>query len=114
MLTNRIGLIAVAALASYSNLGHAAGDATRGQKYFQTQCTACHSVNTGQSGVGPSLRGVVGRKAGSLADFAFTPALKAAAVTWDEKSLDEFLANPTQKVAATSMVVAIPAASASG
>ena len=110
MLTNRIGLIAAAALASYGNLGHAAGDATRGQKYFQTQCTACHSVNTGQSGVGPSLRGVVGRKAGSLADFAYTQALKAAGATWDEKSLDEFLANPTQKVAGTSMVIAIPAA----
>ncbi len=106
----RLPLAVLAAVLPISSVAFAEGDVTRGQKYFQTQCTACHSANTGQNGVGPSLRGVVGRKAGSLADFAFTAALKAAGVTWDEKSLDEFLANPTQKVAGTAMVVAVPAA----
>jgi len=58
-------------------------------------CAACHSSD-GTNGLGPSLKGVVGRKAGSAAGFRYSPAMKKTATTWDEKSLDNFLAD-TQK-----------------
>src|SRR5262245_55829830 len=68
-------LVAVAAI---SNVAFAQGDAAGGKTYFQAACAACHSVNPGQNGVGPSLGGILGRKAGSVPEFAFTPALKGA------------------------------------
>jgi len=77
-------------------LGAQAQDAAAGKTAF-AQCSACHSVDGG-NGVGPSLKGVVGRKAGSYAGFRFSRAMKNANVTWDEKSLDAYLANPQQAV----------------
>jgi len=87
------------------------GSVSHGQSIFQAQCTACHSATAGQNGFGPSLDGVVGRKAGSLTGFAFTPALQASGLTWDDKSLSDFLTNPTQKVPGTAMAAVVPSAS---
>ena len=58
-------------------------------------CAACHSSD-GTNGLGPSLKGAYGRKAGSAAGFRYSPAMKRATIVWDEKSLDQFLAD-TQK-----------------
>ena len=58
-------------------------------------CAACHSAD-GTNGLGPSLKGVYGRKAGTAAGFRYSPAMKKAATVWDDKSLDGFLAD-TQK-----------------
>jgi|SRR5262245_49259570 len=58
-------------------------------------CAACHSSD-GTNGLGPSLKGVYGRKAGGVAGFRYSPAMKKATTVWDEKSLDSFLAD-TQK-----------------
>jgi cytochrome c len=58
-------------------------------------CAACHSSD-GTNGVGPSLKGVYGRKAGSAGGFRYSSAMKKAATVWDDKSLDSFLAD-TQK-----------------
>ena len=58
-------------------------------------CAACHSTD-GTNGLGPSLKGVYGRKAGSAAGFRYSPAMKKATTVWDDKSLDNFLAD-TQK-----------------
>jgi len=111
MLSHRIWLLAAAALASaYSPIGHAEGDIARGKSYFQTACSACHSVAPAQNGVGPTLAGVVGRKAGSEPGFHFTPALTGSNLTWDQKSLDEFLADPAKKVPGTAMAASVPAA----
>ena len=71
-------------------------------------CSTCHAVEAGKNGVGPSLAGVVGRKAGTLAGFAYSEALKNSGKTWDEASLDAFLAAPTKDVPGTRMVNAIP------
>ena len=54
----------------------AAGDAASGAKAF-AQCRVCHSVESGKNGLGPSLHDVVGRKAGTLAGFNYSPAMKA-------------------------------------
>jgi len=58
------------------------------------QCAACHAVEPGKHGVGPSLAGVYGTKSGELAGYAFSDAMKQANLTWDDKTLDEYLANP--------------------
>ena len=67
-------------------------------------CAACHSVDpAGASGVGPNLHGVVGRKAGAVADANYTQALKASGLVWTEAELDAYLANPSAKVPGTGM-----------
>lgn len=64
----------------------------RGRKVF-VGCSACHSL-TGETMVGPTLRGVVGRKAGSVAGFAYSDALKTSDFDWTPDKLATFLANP--------------------
>jgi cytochrome c len=73
-----------------------AQDSAAGKKAF-AQCAACHSVD-GTNGVGPSLQGVIGRKAGSFAGFRYSRAMKAAATTWDAVSLEAFIADPQKAV----------------
>jgi cytochrome c len=70
------------------------------------QCAACHAVEKGKHGVGPSLAGIMGTKAGDVAGFAFSDAMKASGVTWDEASLDTWLTNPAKMIPGTKMVYA--------
>lgn len=65
-------------------------------KEVYAQCSVCHSID-GTNGVGPSLNGVVGRKAGSVAGFRYSRAMKGANIVWDDKALDAYIADP-QKV----------------
>jgi cytochrome c len=68
------------------------GNATNGKVLFEKRCTGCHTLDKNKEG--PHLRGVYGRKAGSVADFTYSDQLKALNVTWDEVSLDKWLTNP--------------------
>jgi cytochrome c len=68
------------------------------------QCMSCHSVKPGVNGVGPSLFGVVGRKAGTLPGYSYSDALKAWGKTLDEETLDEWLTAPMKDVPGTKMV----------
>lgn len=79
----------------------ATGDAAGGEKLYQTKCGGCHSLDMNR--VGPAHRGVVGRKAGSAPNYAYSPALKAADIAWDEKTLDLWLQNPMAMVKGTRM-----------
>lgn len=84
------------------------GDAEKGRTVFN-KCTACHSTVAGQNKLGPSLAGVVGRKAGSAAGFtAYSPALKDSGITWTPPELDAFLANPPAKVPGTKQPIRLP------
>ncbi|HYD32119.1 MAG TPA: cytochrome c family protein [Azospirillaceae bacterium] len=70
------------------------GDPASGEKVFN-QCKACHTIEQGGANrVGPNLHGVVGRKAGLVEGFNYSPAIKAANITWDEASLAAYLADP--------------------
>jgi cytochrome c len=69
-----------------------AADAEHGQQLYESRCSACHSLDANR--VGPMHRGVFGRKAGSVAKFAYSPAVKSAGLTWDETTLDRWLTNP--------------------
>jgi cytochrome c len=71
-------------------------------------CSSCHAVQPGRQGVGPSLAGVVGRKAASLPGYAYSDALKASGIVWDAKTLDTWLAGPMKMVPGTKMVIALP------
>ena len=67
------------------------------------QCKACPAVEPGKHGIGPSLAGVYGTKAGELAGFEFSPALKASGLTWDDATLDKWLTAPMRLVPGTRM-----------
>ncbi|MEA2945321.1 MAG: hypothetical protein QOI40_651, partial [Alphaproteobacteria bacterium] len=91
---------------------HAQGTAAAGKTVFENQCAACHSTEPGKPGFGPSLAAVIGRQSGTLPGFGYTPAMVNAHLTWNAKTLDEFLTSSTQKVPGTSMPVSLPDASA--
>jgi cytochrome c len=69
------------------------GDAARGEVKFQ-DCAACHKLEAGANNLGPSLHGIFERKAGELADFRYSPAIKRSGITWTPEVLDKFIADP--------------------
>src|SRR5262245_29865440 len=72
----------------------AAGDAENGARAFRV-CGACHSLEPGRHKTGPSLAGVLGRKAGTAEGFhRYSAALKGADVVWNETTLDAWIADP--------------------
>lgn len=81
----------------------AAGDATKGQQVFQTQCAACHSTSPGVALFGPSLADVYGQPAASVKGYAYSPALTNAHITWTADALDKFLTAPQTDVPGTKM-----------
>jgi cytochrome c len=87
-------LFAVAALAD--------GDAVRGEARFH-ECAACHKLDAGANEVGPSLHGLFSRKAGELADFRYSPAMKRSGVAWTPESLDKYIADPQAFILANRM-----------
>lgn len=78
------------------------GDAVAGKASFHL-CAACHSVTEGKTQVGPSLYGVVGRKAGSLTGYHYSAALVTYGKVWDESTLDTYLESPMKVVPGTKM-----------
>jgi cytochrome c len=72
------------------------------------KCFSCHSVVAGEDGLqGPNLHGVLGRKAGTLAGFDYSPAMKragtSAGLVWDRARLEAFLQEPDSVVPGTVM-----------
>ena len=65
------------------------------------RCQGCHALAYDRTG--PRHCGLYGRRAGSVAGFAYSPAMAASAIVWDENTLDRFLANPTRMVPGTAM-----------
>jgi cytochrome c len=80
----------------------AAGDATAGAVVFK-KCLVCHTNEAGKNKIGPSLWGVVGRHSASIADYNYSPAMKAADKVWDAATLDTYLTSPKAMVPGTKM-----------
>jgi cytochrome c len=84
----------------------AAGGNLQGKRLF-LRCASCHEIApSGVKRIGPSLQGVFGRKAGSLPDYAYSPAMKAADLVWDAPTLDRWLEKPSALVPGTAMAFA--------
>ena len=83
-----------------------APDAKNGQAMF-SRCAACHNnAKGGPNGLGPNLFGVVGRKAGTVKDFAYSAAMKSAGFIWNNQKLDTYIANPAKTVPGNRMAFA--------
>lgn len=101
----KIGAIVIVTIANFGTLpdAAAAGDAARGAEQFR-QCAACHSINPGEHLTGPSLAGVVGRRAGTAKGFGrYSQAMRDAHLTWSRENLDEWLKSPSEFLPGTSM-----------
>lgn len=69
-------------------------------------CASCHSMQPGRNSSGPSLAGLMGRKAGSAPQYPYSPALKASNIVWDEATLDRWMQEPMKMVPGTRMFIA--------
>jgi cytochrome c len=76
----------------FKNNVDSSSDIVQGKKVFST-CSGCHSDQAGVQDVGPSLFGVVGRKAGAVAGYQYSPAMKNSSVIWTAENLDKHLSN---------------------
>jgi cytochrome c len=72
-----------------------AADAIHGKELFSA-CLACHTESS--DALGPSLKGVVGRKAGSLEDFRYSNAMMRSGIIWDDSNLRDYLRDPQARV----------------
>ncbi|KAH8694779.1 cytochrome c-like domain-containing protein [Ilyonectria robusta] len=82
----------------------AGGDVKKGAKLFTTRCAQCHTVDKdGGNKIGPALHGLFGRKSGSVDGYAYTDANKKAGVTWEDKTLFDYLENPKKYLPGTKM-----------
>ncbi len=84
--------LAAAGLAAATVPAAHAADAARGAAQYEQRCTGCHSVATDR--IGPRHAGLPGRRAGSVAGFAYSPALAKANFKWDGDSLERWLTDP--------------------
>ena len=92
-----------------------AGDPDRGKTFFQLNCAICHATSLGPrnvvfAGQGPSLVGVVGRRAASVSNFSYSKALGQSGLVWDTATMDRFLAAPMTAVPGTTMLISVPGA----
>lgn len=80
----------------------AGGDPAAGKLVFR-KCQVCHSLDPGKDILGPSLAGIIGRKSGAAPNYAYSPAMKDANLTWDAKTLDAYLDDPQKMVPGNKM-----------
>jgi cytochrome c len=82
-----------------------AADATNGQRVFR-QCQACHVADQEQNRVGPHLVGIIGRPAGSVEGFKYSPAMVESGIVWDQTTIADYLADPKQYINGNRMAFA--------
>ena len=87
-----VGAVSVAFVAAFPLIVRAA-DPEKGKAVFE-QCAACHALDGAGDYDGPTLKGVIGRKAGSLEDYRYSAAMKRSDVVWDAATLDQYVADP--------------------
>ena len=103
-----VGLLAFVTIsnAQDSAVPAQSGDAEAGEKIYFL-CVGCHGDKPEHQPTGPHLFNIIGRQAGVLDDFQYSAALSASGIFWDERTLDEFIANPTRRVPGAMMVVGV-------
>lgn len=87
-------LILLALTCLYTKVVLAAGDASAGKVIFEEECSECHSIQ-GKNKKGPTLTAVLGRKAGTVADYSeYSDGMKNSGMVWSEATLDQYLTMP--------------------
>jgi hypothetical protein len=104
-------ILAAALILGVASAPSFGADANAGRALFRAQCALCHSAEAGDNGgaQGPNLEGVLGRKAAATG-FSYSAALRASGLTWNEATLDRFLAAPATVVPGSAMVIPVPRA----
>lgn len=87
-----VATMLAATLAAVALPATAAPDATRGAQLYEARCGGCHAVQADR--IGPRHAGLIGRRAGSVDGFDYSPALKASRLRWDAQALERWLADP--------------------
>jgi len=82
--------------------GAMANDVAKGKKVFN-KCKACHALEAGKNKIGPTLHGIMGRKAGTVKGFKYSKGMKESGLVWDEKTLNKYLKKPKDMVKRTKM-----------
>ena len=114
MLTKscRVALVLAGSLAlvSWAAPASAQGDSDAGQTVFTQKCAACHTIEAGGAHhlLGPNLLGVVGRTAGTVEGWDFSPALQASKVVWNDENMNTWLTDPEAFASGTPMVMKVP------
>lgn len=97
-------LLLVFAAALSAPHAHASGDRLKGADSFAEECGDCHSTAPGKNKKGPSLNGVLNRKAASLGDFSgYSDAMKQSGITWTAEKIDAYIAQPRKLVSGGKM-----------
>ena len=96
--SNRLRCLLPVLLVGMNTRAFAGGDAAEGKDVFESECSACHAVEAGRIKLGPSVAGVVDRKAGCAAGFAYSDALKHSGIIWNNQELDAWITNPQKKL----------------
>jgi cytochrome c len=103
---------ALSALGQTSGVSEAAlagaGDPVHGKAVFEKRCTGCHAMDADREG--PRLSGVYGRKAGSIAGFAYSKGLKNSGITWTDTTLEKWLSDPDLMISDNNMSFSVPKA----
>jgi cytochrome c len=98
-------VLGIVLMGTGTNIAWADPDPTKGRQHFGQACVACHSLEPDRNMTGPSLFGLLGRKAGSLPSFhRYSPALKSSGVVWNDKTLDAWLTDPKAFIPGNHMV----------
>jgi cytochrome c len=98
-------ILATASVYAVTAPGKTVGNPGRGKTVYEV-CMGCHSLD--EDDVGPRHRGVVGRVAGSVPGYAYSPALKSSHIVWNQDTLDRWLTNPQALVPGAKMFFAMP------
>jgi cytochrome c len=93
-------------LSCIASSAFAAGDPAIGEKLYQAKCGSCHNFDENE--VGPNHHGVFNRKAGSVADYKYSVAVKTSAIVWNEDNLNKWLAGPEKFIPGQQMGVSVP------
>ncbi len=96
-----ISLAAALAFAPVRAAPPAAPKPLDGAVLYAKNCARCHSLDA--NGIAPKHRGVVGRRAGTVPGYAYSPALKASGIVWTPQTLDRWLQGPAAMVPGTKM-----------
>lgn len=91
-------LILAAMISASAGQALAGGDIKRGGDTFVEECADCHSVKEGKNKKGPSLFGIISRKAASIGDFAYSDAMRQSGITWMPEKIDAYIAQPRKVV----------------